>query len=226
MPTCAGDYSNMQTLANRMAQIDTWPRTIQANMARFYLRVIGPVVTRMPLHEEIVTGVAPDMDTFLDRCRAQVDNYTANEANKVYALVLIALFERYLRLWAAAKFSQSDFDFKRKPLLDLLEFVGIDLPVDLKETGLLAVFQEAQLVGNIVRHGEGRSMQELYDLNPSLVDRSKRQYVDLVDLGTPDSEWLKITPADLERYFNAMIKFWGVADTLPLAVTSITAGTE
>ncbi len=76
------------------------PRAFQANTARLYIRVIGPALTALPVHSQIQTGHAPDQETFLDRAVGQVDNYTANEACKVFALMLVSLFERQLRLWA------------------------------------------------------------------------------------------------------------------------------
>src|SRR3546814_7317818 len=42
------------------------------------------------------------MDEFLDRCAAQIDNYTVNEAAKAFVLTLDGLFERQLARWARA----------------------------------------------------------------------------------------------------------------------------
>jgi hypothetical protein len=203
-----------------MQNIDNWPRTIQANIYRFYERIIQPATQNALIHDEIVTGFAPDLDTFQDRAKAQVDNYTANEANKVYAFVLIALFERYLRLWATALLGGTDVDTKRGDLLVLLDTVAAKLDIDLVTKNLRATFQEALLVGNVVRHGEGTSMEKVRLSAPHLIDRTKRQYVDLIDQRTPDSEWVRIGPQDLERYIQAMIRFWGLADKQPNAVTS------
>lgn len=41
------------------------------------------------------------MGEFLDRAGMRMDNHTANEANKVFVLVLAEIFERQLQLWAA-----------------------------------------------------------------------------------------------------------------------------
>ncbi len=203
-----------------MQNIDNWPRTIQANLYRFYNRIIQPATQNAPIHDEIVTGVAPDLDTFLDRAKAQVDNYTANEANKVYALVLIALFERYLRLWATSLLAGTAVDTQRGDVLVLLDIVAEKLDIDLVSQNLRATIQEALLVGNVVRHGEGPSMKKVKLSAPHLIDRSKRQYVDLIDQQTPDSEWVRISPQELEYYIQAMIRFWGLADKQPNAVTS------
>jgi len=62
-------------------------------------RVIRPVLLAMPIHDELQSGVTDDINVFLDRCAAQVDNHTANEAAKAFSLILAGLFERQLRIW-------------------------------------------------------------------------------------------------------------------------------
>jgi hypothetical protein len=76
-----------------MSQADQLPRIFQANAARLYERVIASAMESMPIHKTLLTGSAPTMDAFLDRCANQVDNYTANEANKIYALGRVDKFE-------------------------------------------------------------------------------------------------------------------------------------
>ena len=86
----------MQTLEEQL------PRIFQANIARLFDRVVKPGMALLPVHSELVFGVAPTMHAFLDRAAAQVDNYTANEAAKAFALTLSAVFERQLSAWARA----------------------------------------------------------------------------------------------------------------------------
>jgi hypothetical protein len=149
-----------------------------------------------------------------------VDNYTANEANKVYALVLIALFERYLRLWAGQLFAGTDINTKRGDLMPLVDAVAAKGGIDLKTQDLRATLQEALLVGNVVRHGGGTSLDKIKQIAGHLIDRSNRDYVDLIDQQTPDSEWLRVRPQDIERYICGMIRFWGLADKQPFSITS------
>src|SRR3546814_72627 len=85
-----------------MADRDMLPRTFQANVDRFYQRVILKTLGDLPTHETLVVGEASDMDEFLDRCAAQIDNYTVNEAAKAFVLTLDGLFERQLARWARA----------------------------------------------------------------------------------------------------------------------------
>ncbi len=202
--------------------VESWPRTIQANLHRFYERIILPAMKGAPVHPKLMTGEAPTMDEFLDRAAAQVDNYTANEANKVYALVLIALFERYLRLWAAQILAGTGVKTRYGDLIALIDAVAEKAGIDLVGHDLRATLQEALIVGNAVRHGEGSSLDKVRTSAAHLIDRSKRDYIDLIAQETPDSEWLCIRPRDIERYVAAMIRFWGLADKLPMAVTSYT----
>src|SRR3546814_13131319 len=65
-----------------MADRDMLPRTFQANVDRFYQRVILKTLGDLPTHETLVVGEASDMDEFLDRCAAQIDNYTVNERSE------------------------------------------------------------------------------------------------------------------------------------------------
>ncbi len=119
-----GGRTDLQDFGSLMQSIDNWPRTIQANLCRFYERIILPATGNAPIHDEIITGVAPDMGTFFDRAKAQINNYTANEANKAYALVLVTLFERYLRLWARAILADPAVDTQRGDLMLLLDKVS------------------------------------------------------------------------------------------------------
>lgn len=72
------------------------PRVFQANILRLYDRVVRPGVESLPVHSKLAFGMAPTLDAVLDRAAAQVDNYTANEAAKAFALTIAAVFERQL----------------------------------------------------------------------------------------------------------------------------------
>jgi hypothetical protein len=206
-----------------MLPVEQLPRIFQANVGRLFVRVIVPVMENLPVHAQLVTGIASSMDEFLDRCAAQVDNHTANEADKVYALVLIALFERQFRLWADLVLDKSaGIDTTRDPFLKVFDAATAKAAIALGPTGIRDVIEEAFEVGNVVRHGEGRALARLQQLAPHLIDRTMRDYIDLLPPDSPDSEWLRIRPTDVERYANAIIHFWGLADRQPGAVLAMT----
>ena len=201
------------------AHAEQLPRIFQANIARLYQRVIQPCLDRLPVHDRLVTGEAPDLDTSLERAAMQVDNYTANEANKVFALMLAAVFERQLRAWAFHVLSGAPQpDIARMPIESLLVAVNGVWGIDLENDSGGPDIAEAFFVANVVRHGDGRSSQALQSRAGHLWDQQD-DYVDLAPGPSPQSEMLRIRSADLVRYIRSMVRYWGLADRQPLAVT-------
>ena len=202
-----------------MSTAEQLPRIFQANLGRFFDRVILPVMDKLPSHAELETGETDSLDQFLDRAAAQVDNYTANEAAKAFVLTLAGLFERQMSRWARAMEDAGGAEMSRltgfEPLVaGCAGQAGIDLAAD----GLGEALTEMFVVANVVRHGEGRSCERLRALAPHLWDEESVDYHDLLP-GTPvASEHVRIRQADLERYIRATTRFWGLADPLPLAV--------
>jgi hypothetical protein len=136
--------------------------------------------------------------------------------------VLIALFERQLRLWAGLILSGTPkLDTKKVVFLDLVKATAKHASINLDTCNLAATIEEAFEVGNVVRHGEGRALDKLRNLAPHLIDRSSQDYIDLLTPTSPDSEWVRIHPVDVKRYATAIVRFWGLADRLPGAVTDM-----
>jgi len=111
---------------------DQLPRVFQANLARLYERLILPVMDSMPYHGALDFGEATTLDQFLDRAKAQVDNYTGDEAAKAFVLTLAALFERQLSIWARTIQDAGVADMTKlrgyEPLLaDCAKVAGIEL---------------------------------------------------------------------------------------------------
>ena len=79
-----------------MGTTDQLPRVFQASTDRFYQRVILEALEQLPTHGTLLVGEASTTNEFLDRCAAQVDNYTANEAAKAFALTFDGAYERKL----------------------------------------------------------------------------------------------------------------------------------
>lgn len=203
--------------------LDQLPRIFQANIVRLYERVVRPGLGLLPVHSELVFGEAPTLDAFLDRAAAQVDNYTANEAAKAYALTVAAVFERQLSAWARAIDARAGAEAAARPsryealLRRCAEHAGLDLD----GLGLAPDLKELLLVGNVVRHGEGPSCDRLRDLAPGLWDYAPTDYVDIVAGPPPVSERMRIREADIARYVRAAGRFWGHADPLPMAAREV-----
>lgn len=203
-----------------MSEPDYLPRIFQANVDRFFQRVILLGLNALPIHAELRFGEAPSMEEFLARAAAQVDNHTANEGAKAYALALAGLFERQLRIWSHIR--------KTGPLPDKVRTEGFrDLVVncahmanvDLADKCLEHMLIEMFLVANVFRHGDGRSVAGLRKHSPRLWDYERSRYVDLLPPNPDDSEKLLLQPADVVRYAAACFRFWGRADKLGGAVT-------
>lgn len=200
---------------------DQLPRVFQANLARLYERVISPVLDSMPYHGALEAGEAADLDQFLDRAAAQVDNYTGNEAAKAFVLTLAGVYERQLSIWAHSIHDEGLANMRKlrgfEPLLaGCATVAGIDLASD----GLGDHLTQMFVVANVVRHGEGQSCVRLRALAPQLWDNAATDYFDLLPGTAVASEHLRIRKSDLVRYIRATTRFWGLADPLPMAVTN------
>lgn len=194
------------------------PRIFQANIDRLYRRVMEPGLASLVRHDQLVTGIASTMDEFLDRAAAVVDNHTANEAAKAYALILSASFERQLRILGRHWFDEPERSkIATRSFHLLLPEIAEKLLVDLKVDGIGGGLMENFLVANVVRHGDGPACDTLRGRVPRLWEQDEIEYVDLLAGPSPHSELLLIRPADLARYANATIQFWGRADHQPMA---------
>ncbi len=118
------------------------------------------------------------MEEFLTRCAAQVDNHTANEAAKAFALTLDGLFERQLCRWAHAHGEKAD---SMKTALPACVRIGA---LDLAATGMAHDLEQLHLVANVVRHGEGPACKKLQATAPLLWDSAPAR---LLRLSAPDA---------------------------------------
>jgi hypothetical protein len=198
---------------------DHLPRIFQANIDRLFQKVIYPSLQALPIHAELRFGEASTMDEFLDRAKAQVDNYTANEGAKAYALVLAALFERQLRIWGrAAGVAMVGRKAGLEPFRDYLLLCAQASGVDLDDRALGQQLVQLFLVANVYRHGDGPSVEDLRANAPDFWTYARSRYVDLLPPNPDHSETLLLQPADVVRYAGACGRFWGRADKLPGAV--------
>lgn len=202
-----------------MDALDNLPRIFQANIHRLFQRVILPGLDALPIHNELRFGEASSIDEFLTRAKAQVDNYTANEAAKAYALVLAALFERQMRIWSRSRnVYPTHEELSKVGFSRLLEDCACVASVDLVNKDLKQGLIEMFLVANVFRHGDGRSVVSLRNHAPDLWKYDQSRYMDLLPPNPDDSEKLLLQLTDVVRYANACFRFWGRADKLAGAV--------
>ena len=195
-----------------MKIVDQLPHVFQADIDRFYKRIILATLSQIPLHGMLTVGRASTMDEFLKRCAAQVDNYIANEAAKAFALTLDGMFQRQLSRWADGHgMNENSWD-------GLLKACASIASLDLVTAGMADPLRELHLVANVARHGDGRSCMELKLTAPQLWNSSLLDYHNLTPGPVPISDEIRIQSHDLRRYVRAIVQFWGYADPLPTAV--------
>jgi hypothetical protein len=78
-----------------MSAPDNLPRIFQANIHRFFERIVLPGLNALPIHPELRFGQTQSMDEFSKWAKALADNYTANEGAKAYTLGLAGLFHNF-----------------------------------------------------------------------------------------------------------------------------------
>ncbi|MFP1132872.1 hypothetical protein [Asticcacaulis sp. W401b] len=192
------------------------PNIFQVNLQRFYERVIRPTMNGLQVHQVLETGDAASMEEFLARAAAQVDNYTANEAAKAYALIISGLFERQLRVWARQLLTDLP---KTKSYVELAGICANHVGYDFVADDVRKNLDEARLVANLVRHGDGISSERLKEVAPDLWTSPGPDYIDLLSVPSPDSESIRIRREDLYRYLQASFAYWGHVNPVPHAVT-------
>ncbi len=98
------------------------------------------------------------MEEFLTNAIGQVDNYTANEGAKAYALVLAGLFERQVRIWGRSLGVPPGKRPGPEPFKDYLVLCAEQGDVDLEGKGLGKALIQLFEVANVFRHGDGPSV--------------------------------------------------------------------
>lgn len=202
-----------------MTPQDNLPRIFQANLDRLFQRMIVPGLEALLIHVPLHSGETASMDEFQTSVIGQVDNYTANEGAKAYALVLAGLFERQVRIWGRSLDVPSGKRPGQEPFKDYMVLCAQRGDVDLEDQTLGKTLIQLFEVANVFRHGDGPSVEALRAHSPELWDYERSRYVDLLPPNPDYSEKLLLQPADVVRYASACVRFWGRADKLPLAVT-------
>jgi hypothetical protein len=78
---------------------DLLPRIFQADLDRFYARVISPTLAGLPIHDDIRAGEVKTITEFGDNAEKHTSNLLAFEARRSFALILAGVFERQVRTW-------------------------------------------------------------------------------------------------------------------------------
>ena len=178
----------------------------QADIYRLYARIIQPALAEFGPTADIVSGEMTDIEAFLEAARANTNTELCYEIRRDFALIIGALFERQLQFWLSGKISPSAVERKRSlsALLSLVDNVDNTIVTH----GIKDDLNELCLVANVVRHGSGRSAEELESIAPRFWNH-RRISPDLVGN-------MRIGDNDLQKYAKAVIKFWHRAGASPL----------
>ena len=181
----------------------------QADIHRFYGKVIHPALVEFTPGPDVTGGVTSDLDTFLDRAQAHTHNALCWEMRRTFGLTIGAMFERQLRFWIVngAPERRNEIEMSRLPNLKLLieKIRGITL----EDAGVAEDIDELWMVTNAVRHGEGPSLRDLANAVPRLWTHLPTSVLEGGHTRLISDMRLKDT--DLQRYTLAVMKFWWAA---------------
>lgn len=183
--------------------------TAQADIHRFYIKVIQPALAEFVPTDDIVGTETADMEVFLERARVNTHNALCHEMRRTFALIIGAMFERQLRSWLSRKrpTETKKVEDARWPGLVKLaeEEVGSSIGTDLEFLWSVA---------NAVRHGNGCAAKKLLDTAPQLWNQARMK---------SDLSWksdlvgnMRIGDAQLEQCATAVMKFWHLAGASPV----------
>ncbi|MES0117927.1 hypothetical protein ACYG9R_17745 [Mesorhizobium sp. RSR565B] len=199
---------------------DLLPRIFQADIHRFYKRIVLPALDNLPLHSGVKTsGSAASMAEFLEHAQMHTSNMLAFEARRSFALTLDGLFERQLRIWARVYVLDD-----RRPGIATVEVnklvrgVGLRHGLDLETGQVRATIEELHLLGNAVRQGDGGSLIKLRACAPHLWRYADDTVAAKSEEHAILSEGIQLSDSDFTRYVRALTRFWGLADREPGAV--------
>lgn len=182
--------------------------TAQADIHRFYIKVIQPALAEFVPTDDIVGVETTDMEAFFENARVNTHNALCREMRRTFALIMGALFERQLRSWISGKMptETSKVESAKWPgLVKLVDAVDSSIMTE----GLMMDLEALWSVANAVRHGNGRAATKLLDKSPEFWNQARMK---------PDLRWrsdlvgnMQIGDAQLERYAKAVMEFWHLA---------------
>lgn len=202
---------------------DLLPRIFQADLDRFYTRVVLPALGSLPVSDGVKTsGPAESMTEFLEHAEMHTSNLLAFETRRCFALTLAGLFERQLRIWARVHVPKDRrAGVANLKFTQLVQDAAVRHGLDLKTKEVRSAIEELHLLGSAVRHGDGGAVDKLRACAPHLW-----RYVDVTtETKSAEqsilSEGIQLSHDDFVRYMRAVTRFWGLADREGAAVLDV-----
>jgi hypothetical protein len=183
----------------------------QADIDRFYSKVICPALMEFVPGADITGGIAPDENTFFARAKAHTHNALCWEIRRTFGLTIGAMFERQLRSWLASHAPECRDEIENPSLRNLERLTAQIRGVVLEDAGseVAGDVRELWLVANAVRHGQGRSLRDLAKAAPELWAHLPANACEAGRAQLIGD--MRLKDADLQRYYRAVMKFWWVA---------------
>lgn len=187
-----------------------FPRVFQADIGRLYARVIWPALLELPVGDTSGRGTAGSMDEFLENAKAQTTALLADETRRGLALMIAALFERQIAWWISdCSIPMNAANGRHPSFSDQLSAAAVYGSMDLNAEKLSTRLIELHTLGNVVRHGDGRSLQALRKSSPHF-------WREADDART--AQTICIADTAFRDFIRAAVRFWGLADHEPGAV--------
>jgi|ERR1700733_6021255 len=181
----------------------------QADIHRFYIRVIQPALAEFVPTDDIVGGETSELEEFLERARVNTHNALCYEMRRTFALIIGALFESQLRSWLSrqmpAETKKGEVE-RTRGWTNLVKLVHeVDGSIGTKPL-VMDHLTALWSVANAVRHGNGRAAKELLKTAPEFWNQARMKS----DLGWQSDLVgnMRIVDAQLELYAKAVMDFW------------------
>jgi hypothetical protein len=176
----------------------------QADIHRFYVRVIQPALEEFVPVEDVAGLETTDLDLFLEAARQNAHNALCHEMRRTFSLIVGALFERQLRLWLSGKMRAQAKEIEKEKWPELVARAKIAIgPAMVAE---MVDLETLWSVANAVRHGNGRAATKLLAKMPQFWNQARR-----ID----KSQWksdlvgnMRIGDGELQKYMIAVLRFW------------------
>ena len=189
--------------------------TAQADIHRFYVRVIQPAMMEFASTEDIPGFETTDLDLFLEAASQHTHNALCYEMRRTFALILGALFERQLRLWLSGKTPGEAKTIEKDTWLRLIERAKVAVGATIIPE--MADIETLWSVANAVRHGNGRAATKLLKDMPQFWDHAPK-------VSKPGWESdlvgnMRIPDTDLGKFVIAVLRFWHRAGASQVPMT-------
>jgi hypothetical protein len=189
----------------------------QADIERFYSRVVHRTLADLVAEEAPTGGVTLDMDVFLEAARIGTQNALCAEARMALALTMGAAFERHLRLWLVNKLPGERTVLQREPgWTNVVARVSALAQTDMASLPITLDVEELWLLVSAVRHGDGSSCTSLQKKAPGLWAHLMAEELDQANSEGVASFNMLVADGDLARYAHAILSFWGYLGASPL----------